>query len=1013
MAYIDTYKNGKVTGTIYDDEINVDGYTITDKSGKEIEDTNKKLKGLTINAKNGTDYITATKYKDKIYGNDGNDIIYSSLGNDTITGGNGENTIIYSGNFDNDTIILTKNEKLTIDLQSYGLSDKSELSYKISGNNLVITVKNYGTITLKNFAKSNTTKLTDGVKIQLSADMFINLNIDEYLIYKSKDFSSKGKFTGSRFSETIDATGLEKNITISAKGGYNIITGTDGYTDKITGGNDGNEITTGYGNKTITTGSGADIITINGEGTHKISAGSGKNTISLTGGRNTVKTGKDDDEIYLSGVTVSTIYAGKGHNKIYVDNSSEFGAVIIKDQKVSAINDIIFSDKFTNNYYLYKNGNDLVIKNDVNLSTLTINKYYKTKATYNFIADNQTLTYDELISESKGFLLKGKRTITGTDNNDYIIANDYTGKKSSNDTIYSGKGNDTINAGKGQNSIYISSNSGEKTILNGGGDDVLIFEEDVALDFTYKNNDLYINYGTEYDNIIIDNFKTGLSAKYIQIGDKKQYIGNLIQVLSRGDSIVRMDNITDSGVKLILTNTFDGKDYEYNIKSLSDEQSAQFEYLTNGRLVIKGDNLFIAANDGQKDDIILLGDNNKLNTNDEDDIVRVGYVIDSAGKYHIKTTIDSEGEIVPIGSNSNTINTGDGNDYIMYYGNNNSIDAGEGTDRVGIVLQSQSPETEDITNAEEVRNILSNTNEINNNIGWFNQGGVGGDCRLFVLLDSLQRSSEEFSLSDYVDIKKIENTYSVTFKNYSGDNKSTIISDNDLSDFKNISGDLDVVLIDYAMNKLMAENKVYDKHFLEEYAQEMEYTMDIYGLDTVQKAYYNTISNYLFGDKKVTIVMQDGNSQFKENLNELWTKYQNGELNNISIGIQANSRNLKQGILKDHAYSLYDLTDKTITLINPWDNADHLTLDINKFYRLSPFVIVYGTDYYGQNLIQDNGFISINDTYIDVLNNDVTNFITNESSEGLYIQEQFAPDYTTALTQSAGVTEGSDSINLF
>ncbi len=1001
MAYIDTYKNGKVTGTIYDDEINVGGYVITDKNGKEIEDKNKKFKGLTINAKDGDDFITPTKYKDKINGNGGGDTIYSSLGNDTITGGTGENKIIYSGNFDNDTIILTKNEKLTIDLQSYGFTDKNDLTCKISGNNLFITVKNFGTITLKNFAKSNTTKLPDGVKIQLSADEFINLNTDEYLSYKSEHFSSKGKFTGSRFSEIIDATGLKKNTTISAKGGYNIITGTDGYTDKITGGNDGNEITAGYGNKTITTGNGDDIITVNGEGTHKISAGNGENIISLTGGRNTVKTGRDDDKIYLNGLTVSTIYAGNGHNEIFIDNSTEFGAVTIKDQKVSADNDIIFNNKITSDYYLYKSGNDLVIKDEDSLSTLTINKYYKTNASYNFIAYNQVLTYDELISESKGFLLKGKGTITGTDNNDYIIANDYTGKKPSNDTIYSGKGNDTINAGKGENSIYIASNSGQKTILNGGGDDVLIFDENTTLDFTYKNNDLYVNYGSEYDNVIIDNFKTGLSAKYVQIGDKKQYIGDLIQVLSRGDSIVRMDNITDSGVELILTGTFDEKEYKYNIKSLSGEQSAQFEYLANGRLVIKGNNLNITATDGQKDDIILLGDNNILSTGDKDDIVRVGYSMDSAGHYFVK-----EG-----GANQNQILAGADNDYVMYYGFNNSIDGGEGYDKTGIVLQSQSPETEDITNSELTRNMLSNT-DIDSEIGWFNQGSDNGDCRLFVFLDSLNRSNS-FKLSDYVDITKTDDKYTVTFKKYSGENNSTTITKDDLTNFKNVSGDLDVVLIDYAMNKLVSENKEYDKQLLEQYAQEMSYTMTIYELDTVQKAYYNTLSNYLFGEREITIVMQKNNSQFKENLNELWTEYQNGAINNITIGIQTHSSDFKLGILTGHAYTLSNLTDKTITLINPWDNADHLTLDINKFYRLSPFVIVYGTDYYGQNLIQDNGFISINNTYIDVLNNDVTNFITNESSEGLYIQEQFAPDYTTALTQSAGITNTNDIMNLF
>lgn len=980
MAYIDTYKKGKVNGTADDDEINVSGYIIRDRYGEEKPDTNKKFKGLTVNAKDGNDFITATKYIDIINCGNGNDTVYSTLGNDKITGGKGDNRIEYSGIFDNDTVILTKGENLVIDLKSYGLTDINDLNCKINGKDLVITVSEYGSITLKNFAKTNVVGSNGSVKIKFDNNNYFDLNNNEYLSYTEKDLNKKGAFTGSRFKETIDVSKAEHNVTISGKNGYNTIIGTNGYTDKITGGNDGNEITTGSGNKTVTTGSGDDTITLEGAGTHKINAGNGTNTITVNNGNNTIKCGNGNDFIRLNGISATTVSAGAGENNIYIDNSNGFGGIIINEEKVSAKNNIIFSTDFTDDYVFSKSGKNLIITDNKSLSTLTIKDYYSTTkkhAENNFIVNGSNLTLDELISKSGGFIINGSKTIHGTDNNDYIIANDYTSKKASNDTIYAGKGKDTINAGKGLNSICFKKGDGEKTIVNGGGDDILVFDYGTELKFSSDDDDLFINYGNVDDIITINNFTNSFSAKYIQIGEERKYIEDSVYFLSRGSAWKRIDSITD-GKTLILTDTFDGKNYEYFIKSLNGTQTAKFEYLANGRLVIDGNYIEVTALNGQKDDIILLGNNNKINTADDDDIVRVGYAIDGNGEYHIK--YDEQDK--PEGSNYNTINTGDGNDYVMYYGHTNKIDTGDGTDKTGIVAQSQTPETEDITNCEQVRNITLNT-EYDNSIGWFNQGGANGDCRLFVLLDSLSRSSDNFNLNDYVDIVKENDNYTVTFKKYTEENNSVTISKANLNGFGNVTGDLDTVLIDYALNQLCNANKTTDKQLLETYAEEKwpGEQFEIYELNTVQKAYYNTLSNYIFGTEDITIINHLDND-FKTKLAELYNAYQNNEISNISVGIQALSSDFKLGILTGHAYTLKELTESTITLINPWDSADHLTLDLNKFYRLYPCVVVYGTDYYNDALIQDNGFIEyanpmVDNFYIADINNDVACWTDN------------------------------------
>ncbi|MBQ3641947.1 hypothetical protein II906_08510, partial [bacterium] len=112
VYYTGTYtpKKGKVSGSNYNDLM-------------DFSDSETYKKALNIKAGNGYDTITATKYSD------------------TISGGKGENIItIKNEAFGNDTINLTKGEKLTLDMTSYGFDNLAELvgHFEVKKKDLVI-----------------------------------------------------------------------------------------------------------------------------------------------------------------------------------------------------------------------------------------------------------------------------------------------------------------------------------------------------------------------------------------------------------------------------------------------------------------------------------------------------------------------------------------------------------------------------------------------------------------------------------------------------------------------------------------------------------------------------------------------------------------------------------------------------------------------------------------------------------------------------------------------------------
>ncbi len=166
-----TSKTKSFTGSRLNDVVDASDFTLY-KKGEAIEredDTYKTtLKGVTVNAKDGTNSLVAGSiYADTYKGGTGVDSVTASFGNDTYTLGTGANVATYNlaVNNDVDTYNLTKGETLTFNGLAhvtgegpYELVD--DVTYSKVGNDIVATKQTGDVINtqivLKNLASAKT-----------------------------------------------------------------------------------------------------------------------------------------------------------------------------------------------------------------------------------------------------------------------------------------------------------------------------------------------------------------------------------------------------------------------------------------------------------------------------------------------------------------------------------------------------------------------------------------------------------------------------------------------------------------------------------------------------------------------------------------------------------------------------------------------------------------------------------------------------------------------------------------
>ena len=384
------------------------------------------------------------------------------------------------------TLSITNGKlKSKYNLKGYSTIDIKGLSYnqfrsfikdiKVSGNNLVMTMDdNYGEykITFQNYSSLTTLKF--GKK---SYNIVANKVFDNWLTLNDMDnVNDNGVITGSVYNDTIDLDNSDRALNISTSNGNDKIKITNTSENTvIKSGNGTNSIIldNATGVNSITGGSGVDTLQLTDTDTDNLTTSNladGNNKVYVKGdGNNVISTGKNNDTFNLQGGSednITKISAGAGTNTFNVSNSSEIGNIIINEQNVQAKNTINFSTAFTNDgtSSLERNGADLSFCWGES-SKLTLKNYFSTnkkKAVWTFKIAGKTYSYANILKLAEHMTLKG---LSGS-----ISGSSY------NDVIYSSTSNDTINALKGENVLLFNEGCGADTIVPGGGEDTIIFE---------------------------------------------------------------------------------------------------------------------------------------------------------------------------------------------------------------------------------------------------------------------------------------------------------------------------------------------------------------------------------------------------------------------------------------------------------------------------------------------------------------------------------------------------------
>ena len=349
---------------------------------------------------------------------------------------------------------------------------KDDLRFASNGGDLIITVSDTKTITLKNYftdpqAGIEVLQMAEGT-ISLSRNAINPIMYGGYAVLDANDHLVAGDDTGNWLIGNAGndiLLGAGGNDYVSGGSGNDLMVGGDGDdnlqgnsgNDAIYGDNGNDQIYAGEGNDTLSGGNSADML-FGENGDDMISGGSGNDTIYAGNGNDTLKSGSGND--FIDGSYGSDTYLfniGDGNDTVV--DSSAYGS--------SDTDKIIFGAGITKeNLQILRDSYDLVFKVNDNDSMRV--KYW--------FSGNQQNTIEQ-ITFSDGSTLNtndvNALAITkGTENSDWLFGIDTLGDNfygmGGNDGIYSYGGNDFLSGGTGDD--FMEGGSGSDTYLFNKGD---------------------------------------------------------------------------------------------------------------------------------------------------------------------------------------------------------------------------------------------------------------------------------------------------------------------------------------------------------------------------------------------------------------------------------------------------------------------------------------------------------------------------------------------------------------
>ncbi|PIU33732.1 MAG: hypothetical protein CO055_04115, partial [Sulfurimonas sp. CG_4_9_14_0_2_um_filter_36_407] len=420
---------------------------------------------------------------------------------------------------------------------------KDELSFKRNLDDLEISVKNGGVITLKNYFND----INAGVETLHTAQGDMNLSRDVIKNLINKENDEDYQLVGNQ--DTL-IYGTTSSDYIKGNAGDDIVFG-DGRSDYIEG-KDGNDLLIGGDYKDKLYGGKGDDNLYGDAGDDKLYGDEGNDSLIGAIGNDRLYGGQGDDLLFggtgndiLEGNTGSdTYYFNKGDGQ---DTISEYS----KSQS-SDVDKIVFGSEITQESLgITRDDRDLVLKVNAN-DSIRIESWFsddKYKVENIEFADNRSLSINDINSM---VVLEGtdyRDTLIGLNNLDdkiYAFAGD--------DRLYGYEGDDFLDAGTGNDRVY--GGEGNDTLVGGVGDDRLE---------GYNGNDTYkFNKGDGNDTI--DEYSQNYSDDIDKIVFGEEVTKDDISfTMNRGDLLIQYgDNDT------IKVRSQDSKKHQIELIELSD-----------------------------------------------------------------------------------------------------------------------------------------------------------------------------------------------------------------------------------------------------------------------------------------------------------------------------------------------------------------------------------------------------------------------------------------------------------
>ncbi len=624
----------------------------------------------------GNDNITLNSTTGTVYGDAGNDTITLN------TIGSGAHLQGFGGD-GNDTFVTDSslNEKVTIDggagtnsVQNTGNNTHGTNIQNVTGDALTIVRPPETTSGTVNISYGNSQTINVGGKLYTierngtsgSATLGYALNGgqitftgDGWKITAADGQVDNLKILGQ--DNEIFAGDMDDTIVVDmAPGTYNSI-------NNIVHGGAGNDKITIIGTSGIAYGdAGNDIITLEnyGSGSHLQGfGGDGNDSFIVT--RSSHEAGSDYNDHKVS------IDGGAGTNSVQNTGNFTFGTNI---QNVNG--DSLYGNSSTGS-----GGSSFGATGTYGFSageTITAIINGKTYTIKNDSDNAQTFFYDTDTSSSLGTInvsgsdyYKGF-TITAADGqNDSIRVSGNNGwtinTGDGDDTIYVHSVGHTVNAGSGNDRIYLEG-AYSTNVISGSGNDYI--------DIDSGSSDNTIADAESNDNIVDRGINTAISTSGSSSGSGS--VGEpIIWNTAGGTQTVKSGETIKVAIGDKVYTLYNGG---------SNNQEIYYSYYPSGQLSLSMDDIQVTAESGQKDNIYLAGNNNKIYSGDEDDTIIF------SGNYNYINTGDGDDyvQLSTVGMNldntesNNIINTGAGNDTIVVNTSNNSIDAGSGNNNITI-----------------------------------------------------------------------------------------------------------------------------------------------------------------------------------------------------------------------------------------------------------------------------------------------------------------------------------------